>query len=357
MKYLKNRKFIISNLIIFIILLMGVVWVFNDYGIYTKTIIKVTKVEESDSGQTITGKIMNGEYKGKYASTVNEYSNSGIFNESYHKGDELFVAITGNTDKGISCGILDVKRDKYLAILAAVFIWGILLVAKKKGLFSLISVCINIILLYYAIDLYTKGHDVLSIFNWLVIIYTLISMVFISGFTKKTLASVISILAALFITIAIFKIVYSHSKGVEYWLMDYMVNTNDLYKLFTAELLVCGLGAIMDVAISISATISELVSRNPEIPARKLFVSAREVGYDIMGTMINIMLFTFVSGTIPLIVLQMKNGYRLISIITMHMPFEIYRFLIGSIGILLTVPISMAVSIALMKGKAVIEHD
>ena len=73
------------------------------------------------------------------------------------------------------------------------------------------------------------------------------------------------------------------------------------------------------------------------------------MGHDIMGTMINIMLFTYISGSIPLIILKMKSDVRLHTIILLHMPMEVYRFLIGSIGILLTIPISLFVSVALFK--------
>ena len=119
--------------------------------------------------------------------------------------------------------------------------------------------------------------------------------------------------------------------------------------LIMSQVLIGGLGAIMDVTITETSAINELVVVNKEISIRELIQSGREVGFDIMGTMINILLFTYVCGIIPIVVLKMKNSIKLGTIIRMQMPMELYGFMIGGIGILLTIPISVFVSIVLFK--------
>ena len=60
-------------------------------------------------------------------------------------------------------------------------------------------------------------------------------------------------------------------------------------EIFHAEILLSGLGAIMDVAVAIAVALSEIVTKRPEVTFRELFRSGREIGYDIMGTMINVL--------------------------------------------------------------------
>ena len=105
----------------------------------------------------------------------------------------------------------------------------------------------------------------------------------------------------------------------------------------------------MDVSVSMSATLNELIVKDPNISYKQLFRSGREVGHDIMGTMTNVLLFTYICGLIPLVLIEMKNGISLITIIKLHIPFEISRFLIGGIGIVISIPISLGVSILLFK--------
>ncbi|MFR0960865.1 MAG: YibE/F family protein [Dorea sp.] len=66
------------------------------------------------------------------------------------------------------------------------------------------------------------------------------------------------------------------------------------------EILLSRLGAIMDVSVAISAALSEIVRKKPDVTFFELFKSGREIGYDIMGTMINVLLFVFRCGLIPM---------------------------------------------------------
>ena len=72
---------------------------------------------------------------------TNEYSSSGAYDHEYHVGNELFVSIDSNK-KGkftLTGTIKDVKRDQYVLIIAWIFILTLLLVGKKQGLLSVIS--------------------------------------------------------------------------------------------------------------------------------------------------------------------------------------------------------------------------
>lgn len=357
-----KKKDIILNLIVIAILTAGVAIVFNDYNWYDKPIVKIEKVENSPSNdsnqsrskekyysQVIIGIIMNGEHQGEQVYLENQYSSSGLLDDQYKPGNEVFVKIDSEGHEKLTGSITGLKRDKYMAMLLALFIFFLFFVTKRKGFFAVISLAINIAVLWYALHLNYNGHNILMISNCLVLFFTFTSLLFIGGISRKTFIAVLSTLASLFFTMLLFKIMIHDSDGVDYTYMEYIAGQNNLSELFLAQILIGGLGAIMDVAITEASAINELVDKNSEISLKELLRSGREVGYDIMGTMINVMLFTYVCGTIPLIILKMKNDVKLHSIIIWQMPMEIYRFLIGSIGILLAIPISLFISIILFK--------
>ena len=60
----------------------------------------------------------------------------------------------------------------------------------------------------------------------------------------------------------------------------------------------------MDVTVTISAALGEIVRKNPSVSPEKTIHSGREIGYDIMGTMINVPLFVLASGMIPMFILR-----------------------------------------------------
>ena len=134
----------------------SVFFVYHNYSFYERPIAKVikTNLEETTEmndmyqnedrlfTQHIIAQLMNGEEKGQLIYLTNEYSSSGAYDHEYHVGNELFVSIdTKNTEENadLTGTIKDVKRDKYVLIVAWIFILTLLIVGKKQGLLSVIS--------------------------------------------------------------------------------------------------------------------------------------------------------------------------------------------------------------------------
>lgn len=144
-----------------------------------------------------------------------------------------------------------------------------------------------------------------------------------------------STICVLAMIMGIFDVVISHSAELDYSTMEYLGSIDNPDEIFHAEILLSGLGAIMDVAVAIAVALSEIVTKRPEVTFRELFRSGREIGYDIMGTMINVLLFVFGCGLIPMCVIRMNNSVRFMTIIKLHIPCELCRFFIESIGIVI----------------------
>lgn len=359
-----NKKNGLIFLIVAAVLSSCVIIIFNNYNWYSATIVKIDTVKnllshevnsargsEKYYDQTLAGTAMNGVYKGKTVYLHSTFSSSGVYDDEYKAGDEVFVQINSEEGQRLEGVIAGLKRDKFAAILIAAFILLILAAAKRKGLFSIVSLLINIIVFYYALNLYAAGHNMLRLSIFMAVFFTSVSLLIISGFQRKTFAAILSALISICITMILFKIVMLFTDGVDYAFMEYITNPNDLPEIFMSQMLLGGLGAIMDVSITEAAAINELVLKNNEISRKDLIKSGREVGHDIMGTMINVMLFTYICGSIPLIILKMNSEIRLSTIISLHIPMELYRFFVGSIGILLTIPISLMVSVFLFRRK------
>lgn len=361
-KILRNKIRTLVWLILISVLAAGVALVFNNYSWYDTTIVKIDRVEntfnhkvESKRGaekyydQTLFGTVMNGENKGKPVTLRNTFSSSGVFDDQYKAGDEVFVQTNPKDGESLTGPILGLKRDNIAAVLIAGFVLLILFTAKRKGLFTLLSLSINIVLFIYALNLYAHGCNILFLSNCLALFFTCASLLLVAGFNKKTFAAILSALISIGITMVLFKIVLQFTDGVDYAFMEYIISPNDLPEIFFSQMLLGGLGAIMDVAITEASAMDELVVKDREITRSALIRSGREVGNDIMGTMINVMLFTYICGSIPLIVLKMNSGIRLHTIILWHLPMELYRFLLGSIGIVLTIPVSLLVFLFLFR--------
>lgn len=356
--FVAHKKRVFFYLGILVLLSVAVVVVGQDGFLYKIPVVRITEVEnscqktvgtEQSYSQKITGVLVNGQWKGREIRLNHEYSSSQVYDEEYRKGDQVFVSkiVPGDILSGHISGL---KRDQSFAMLLALFFCGVLFVTGKKGIFVALSLFFNVFIFLQVLVFYEKGIDFFFLSNILMVLFAVFSLLLVSGFNRKTGAAIVGTLCSIGLTMLLFFLTMKNTGGVDYGFMEYLSSHDDLPQIFMAQILFGGLGATMDVSITMSSTINELLYKDKGISARALLRSGREVGHDIMGTMINVMLFAYVSGEIPVMLLKMKNHISLVTIVSQHIPFEVYRFLLGGIGILIAIPVSLGVSLFFWKG-------
>lgn len=304
--------------------------------------------------QTITAVILDGENKGKHITLYNTYTDSGVNDERYYVGNKLMVSPNSSGDSG---SILGRKRDFLVVLFFVLFSMLLLIVSGKHGAVILSSFIINIILLLIALKVYAANGQLLRVAACTMVIFTIVTLVFAGGFHRKTWIAILSTIVTAGLCWGIYIIARDTSWRIPYEMMDYIVNSKDLADLFLAGTMMGSLGAIMDVSISIAAGVSEVVDKTPGITVSALIKSIREMSYDIMGTMINVLFFTYLSGTLPILVIKIKNGYTLYHLVRFQLMFEIVCFLVGAIGIVLAIPVSGFLSALFYGGYSRIRRD
>lgn len=366
MQFIKNNlKFIIIYSIFIILSIIAIIFTFNNYSFYSKTIIRITNIEEEyiDTEtlndrykdeiykQTITAKILNGKDKNKIVIIDNEYHKGQAYEQKYHQGDELIVTLNKQEDSIKKAHIEDYKRDKYIVILIASFTLIIVLVGKLKGFLSIISVIINIIIFNIIVRINTKGIS-LPLLSFIgAIIFSTICLTIVSGLNKKTLSAVISSIIGVTITLLISIIVINITKYSDVRFDQMELVTRPYEKIFLSEIILGGLGAIMDISISISSSLNELIEKDSKISIKALTKSGFAIGKDIMSTMINVLFFTHLCTVIPNLTIYFRNNINLGHLINEYISLEMTRALTGAIGITITIPIAIYISLLVYKRR------
>ena len=293
--------------------------------------------------QNITARILNGAHKGEKIAVSNEYTSSQVQTKKYHKGDTVLLS---GSKESPGKTIRSVKRDGYLALLAGGLFFLLICITGKQGFYTIISVILNTVIFAYGFQAFADGKNICNI---IAVLFSLTTLICLNGIHRKTFSSVISTLCVLFLIMALFEFSVYMYGDLDYSNLEYLGSTGNSADIFWADIMLTGLGAIMDVTVTISAAAGEIVRKNPSVSLKKLIHSGREIGYDIMGTMINVLLFVLASGMIPMFILKMNNDVSFITIVRYHIPYDICRFLIESIGIVLAIPVSIFVASVIMK--------
>lgn len=358
---MRERKAICVMVFMYFSLLLFVAF---DTWLYKTPIVKITEVKteekETEEGtrggeevhyrQFLKGVVLNGEHKKEIIQLKNEYAESEVTSQKYQKHDRIFVEIREKANT-LSGNIKGLKRDTGIAALLGLMVLLLFAVTKRQGIRTIFTVGVNIAIYMVGFAFFLNGEDVLKICNVMVFVFTIGTLIILNGMNRRTLASILSTLCVLAVIMGLFHLVMNTAGETDYAAMEYLGSLDNPSELFEAEVMLAGLGAIMDVTVTISATLGELIRKRPSIRWKELFRSGREVGYDIMGTMISVLLFTFGCGLIPTFLIRMNSDISFLTIAKLNIPFEICRFLIESIGIVIAIPISIFVAASLLKIK------
>lgn len=356
--YMKfNKKDIVILSIIILFSISSILFtLFND-SFYKKEIMKIDSIETKESEistnpfnfkekytkKVIKGTITNKSNKGIKKEIEYEESYSSIVTEKYKVGDKVFIS---NDD------IDGLKRDTYIVILVSIFIIFMYLLGKIRGLITVLNVSMNATIFYLLLELYFKGMNLLLLCIIESIIFTIISLLISSGKNRKTMSAIVSTIVSTIILLLMNYIIIKVTdyKGTNFNELSFL--TVPFEDVFLCSIMMGGLGAIMDVAISISSSLAELIEKDKNISNKNLIKSGKAIGKDILGTMMNVLFFTYLCSGLPIFVLALRNGYSISNYINNNFNLEITRFLTGSIGIVMTIPISIFISIKLLKKEA-----
>ena len=360
-----NKRFIIIYSILIIVSIIIFIMFSNNYSLYKQPIGRVIEeksvyretetisygYKEKVYDQKIKVKILNGTYRGEIINIDNEYHKGEAYDMKYHVNNEVFLDLNVRNKKIVNARIIDHKRDKYIVLLILFVILTIVLVGKLKGLFSIISVIINIVVFYFMIKLSNKGISLPILSYVSAIIFSSICLLLVSGKNKKTLAAVISSIIGVTVTLLIVLIIIfiTNYSGIRFEQMELL--TRPAEDIFISEVILGGLGAIMDISITMSSSLNELIEKNKKISYKKLYNSGINIGKDVMSTMINVLFFTYISSSIINLSIYFRNGIDTGSLITEFISLEMTRALIGAIGIVISIPIAIKISLLIYKRR------
>ena len=363
MAHILKKKSIILILISLVIL--GVFFaVDNNERFYKETIIKVTSVSvdstyerigtngrpEKITVQNITAVIRNGDNKGEQVTFKKEYSESLILSSRYFRGDKLFADVNGqNGDFEVT--VTNEKRDSSIVLLLGIFVLLVVMVAKRACIFILLSLAVNAAMLWVSIKNVNIG--ILTDWFWIVlcVLFVFITLIFVCGRNVKTVYTFVSSLVTVSVIVLIYWLTVYGDSSLSYESIEYTLANMPLAKIYMISVIFGSLGAIMDIAVTITSSAFEIARDNDTITYAEYFNSLREIGYDILSTMINVLFFSYISGMLPSAVLMLCNGVSIDAIFKTEMIFEVIRFLIGSIGIVLAIPISIIFALIMLKRK------
>lgn len=178
------------------------------------------------------------------------------------------------------------------------------------------------------------------------------TMYLINGWTKKSLAAFGATLGGI-LTACLAAILFGHAVNLSGYnvsnienLMFVAQNTLiDVGQILFAGILFASLGAVMDIAMDVTAACAELERHKPDISRKVLFTAGMNVGRDVMGTMSTTLILAFFGGSLGVWLLDYAYDLPYLQLINSNaVGIEIMKGFSASFGVIFTVPIAAALS-------------
>ena len=299
-----------------------------------------TILEESENYQKLEILLTNGSREdGKIEIEVGgEFQKVGQVR--YKVGDKVVVSSFGY--------ITDFVRRKPLIVLFAFFALLVLAIGKLWGLSSLLGMGLSFLVIFKIIlPQILAGHDpvLVTILGSLLIIPVTFHLS--HGFNKKTGIAIAGTLISLVIAGILSKIFVelthltgyaSEEAGFLQLMKGQAVNVKGL---LLAGIIIGVLGVLDDITVAQAAVVEQLRKADPNLKPGEIFNRAMSVGQDHIASMVNTLVLVYTGASLPLLLLFVNNPHPLTEIVNYEMiAEEIVRTLVGSIALILAVPIT-----------------
>ena len=317
-------------------------------------VVKVLEDNLQENGtrvgeQKVRVHMLTGERKGL---DLDITSSSGyLFGAACKPGMKVIVMQSVAGDSTVA-SVYTQDREGVIYIFTLIYLLALCLIGGKQG----IKGCLGLIFTFFCVIfvylplVYLKFSPFWTAV-FVCFITTLVTMYLIGGPTRKTCAATLGTLAGVVLA-GISAWCFSKASGItgfnvsDIETLMTLWNTNRIQVgglLFSGLLISC-LGAVMDVAMSISSAIDEIYRQNTSLTRKELFKAGLRVGRDMMGTDSNTLILAFAGSSVSTLLLDYSYDLPYQQIINSNnIGIAIMQGLAGSFGIVLSVPFTVLI--------------
>ncbi|MEV7605465.1 YibE/F family protein [Paenarthrobacter sp. NPDC089322] len=343
----------------------------------TGKIQRVVQESCTQTGQSVPGQTDTGQTGSECTFAFTEPDNGGepvkvVINPDVAKshgvdvGDSIrYLNLSGVQGASQGSGapsyvFVDFVRSMPIALLAVLYAAVVIAVARWRGFRALLGlVGAYVVLVSFILPGLVEGKPPLL----LALVGSTVIMIgvlyFAHGFSARTSTALLGTIFGLGITalLAAWATDAANLAGVGDHDASTLVNMSgniSISGIILCGLIISGLGVLNDVTITQSSAVWELYELAPNTSARKLFSSAMRIGRDHIASTVYTIAFAYAGAALPILIIVMLYDRPLAEALTSaELSEEVIRTLVGSIGLVLAIPVTTLIAVLVVKATGV----
>lgn len=321
--------------------------------VLSETVRNVPGTDTPATYQTLEAEVLEGADRGKVIIVENDYLN-------LKSGDRFYVIHTVNTDGLETYNVQEPYRLPFLGMLAALFVVSVIIFGGKQGMRGLLSLVASLAAIFYILlPGILAGYSPILLSVGISSLIVGVGSYITHGFNRTTSAAVLGMIATIALTgaLAHWSVnagLFSGFASEEVTYLHFATAGGiDFVGLLLGGILIGLLGILYDAAIGQAVTVDELIRAAPHYSPRELYLRALRVGREHIGALVNTLAIAYVGASLPLLLLLHFSNLSLGATVNQEIfASEIVRTMVGSIGLILAVPVTTLIAIWMLRKRA-----
>ena len=300
--------------------------------------------------QMLSVRVLTGSEKGETLPLKNDYIR-------LKRGQTFYIShVTNALDGTDRYAVYDVDRLPAVLFFVGLFILCVVLFGGFQGVRGIVSLAISLFaILYFLLPGILHGYSPLPLSLGVSSFIIIFGSYITHGFNKTTSSAVLGMIATVIVTgaLAVLAVHMTQLTGFsneEATYLNYSTQGSiNFVGLLLGGIMIGLLGVLYDVAIGQAVSVEELHKAGPHLPRAYIYKRAIRIGREHIGALVNTLAIAYVGASLPLLLLFYGSGQSIALTANKEIfATEIVRTMIGSIGLVLAVPITTFIAVYLL---------
>jgi uncharacterized membrane protein len=266
-------------------------------------------------------------------------------------GDRIVLARNPLAPPEFQYSYADQQRATPLLLLTVLFVVVVVALGRWKGVRALAGIFVGLaVIVVFLLPSLLRGNPALPVALAATVVIAFLVLYLAHGFRPATTVALVGTLVSLVVTAVLAQVFvgaasFTGLMGAEAQTLRVTAGLVDLRALLVAGIVIGALGVLDDVTVTQVSTVVEMRRVNPELSRVELYRAAVRVGRDHIASVVNTLVLAYAGASLPLLLVFLQGERPWERALTSELvAIEIVRTLVGSIGLVLAVPVTTALA-------------
>ena len=267
-------------------------------------------------------------------------------------GDRVVLAYNPLAPDDFQHSFVEFQREAPLVLLAAVFVVAVVAFGRWQGIRALAGLAVSVVvILTFLLPSLLRDNNATAVALVTASVVAFAALYLAHGMSAATTVALVGTLASVLVitVLAVVVTAVAQLSGIadeSFQVLRVTAEAVEPRGILVAGIVIGALGVLDDVTVTQVSAVGELRRANPDLARRELYRAAIRIGRDHVASTVNTLVLAYVGASLALLLFFLQEGRTAAQVLSREIvAIEIVRALVGSIGLIASVPLTTGLAV------------